>query len=106
MWGFFCFKLDTTNFMHYLYILYSKSLDKYYVGETSDITQRLNQHFSRFYKGSYTSQTDDWKKKLVIEFSTINQARKAEIFIKKMKSRKFIEQLIEDSIWLKEKFNN
>ena len=92
--------------MHYLYILYSKSLDKYYVGETSDITQRLNQHFSRFYKGSYTSQTDDQKKKLVIEFSTINQARKAEIFIKKMKSRKFIEQLIEDSIWLKEKFNN
>jgi putative endonuclease len=98
--------VGTTNFMHYLYILYSKSLDKYYVGETSDITQRLNQHFSGFYKGSYTSQTDDWEKKLVIEFSTINQARKAEIFIKKMKSRKFIEQLIEDSIWFKDKFNN
>jgi putative endonuclease len=91
--------------MHYLYILYSKSLDKYYVGETSDITLRLNQHFSGFYKGSYTSQTNDWEKKLVIEFSNINQARKAEIFIKKMKSRKFIERLIEDSIWLKEKFN-
>ena len=91
--------------MHYLYILYSKSLDKYYVGETSDITLRLNQHFSGFYRGSYTSQTADWEKKLVVEFSNISQARKAEFYIKKMKSRKFIERLIEDSIWLKEKFN-
>ena len=30
--------------MFYIYILYSESFDKYYVGYTSDITRRLEEH--------------------------------------------------------------
>ena len=91
--------------MHFLYILHSSNIDKYYVGETSDISIRFEQHLTKFYKGSYTSQTMDWELKLVIEFQNINQARKAEIFIKSMKSKKFIEALIIEHQWLFEKFN-
>jgi hypothetical protein len=47
----------------------------------------------------------DWELKLVIEFQNINQARKAEIFIKSMKSKKLIEALIIEHQWLFEKFN-
>jgi putative endonuclease len=97
MWGFFV--------MHYLYILYSPSKDRYYVGETIDMAIRLNQHLEGFYKGSYTSKTKDWELKLVIEFNTISQARKAEIFIKWMKSKKFVEGLLKDAVWFIEKFN-
>jgi putative endonuclease len=90
--------------MHYLYILYSSSIDKYYVGETADFEERLQQHNNGFYKGSYTKRASDWEKVLLLEFDTINQAKRAEIFVKKMNSRKFIERLFEDSDWLVEKF--
>ena len=36
----FCFSLNP-NPMHYVYILYSRSADKYYVGQTPDIETRL-----------------------------------------------------------------
>ena len=91
--------------MHYLYIIYSPLLDKYYVGETNDIQRRIPEHKTRTFKGSYTSQTTDWELKLSLLFENINQARKAEAFIKRMNSKKFIEKLILDSDWFLEKFN-
>jgi putative endonuclease len=90
--------------MHYLYIIYSYSANKYYVGETVDVSERLQQHKSGYYAGSYTKQAIDWELKLVLEFDNISQARKAEAFIKRMNSRKFTEKLIEDSAWLVKKF--
>jgi putative endonuclease len=47
--------------MHFVYIIYSKKIGKYYVGETSDIEQRLIQHNTGFYKGSFTKQSIDWE---------------------------------------------
>jgi putative endonuclease len=75
------------------YILYSPRLDKYYIGETEDIVERLNQHNSGFFKNSYTSKSSDW----VVFFSIVcinrKQARCVEGHIKSMKSRKYIENL-------------
>ena len=90
--------------MQFLYIIYSKTVDKYYTGESSDTDARLAQHNSGYFKNSYTKIAKDWELKLVIEFSTIEQARAAEGFIKKMNSCKFIERLLLDNNWLKEKF--
>jgi putative endonuclease len=89
--------------MHFLYIIYSQAIKKYYVGETSNISERIFQHNIGFYKGSYTKQANDWEIKLVLEFATIEQARSAEAFIKRMNSSKFIERLISDSTWFVEK---
>lgn len=34
--------------MHYVYILHSEKFDKYYVGQTSDVTARLYRHNSGY----------------------------------------------------------
>ena len=92
--------------MHYLYIIYSTSIDKFYVGESADLSARLIQHNQGFYKSAFTSQATDWVIKLYIEFKDITTARKAEHFIKRMNSRKFVERLIEENQWFKDKFEN
>jgi len=90
--------------MHQLYIIFSAALNKYYVGETSNFQDRLFQHNSGFYKNSYTSKASDWTLVLIIEFDNISQARKAELFVKKMNSRDFILRLIQDHQWLIDRF--
>ena len=92
--------------MHYLYILFSPKANNYYVGETNDMIRRMDQHISGFFKGSFTAKAKDWELKLCIEFDDICKARKAEVFLKRMKSRKFIEKLILDSEWFRIKFNS
>ena len=83
--------------MHYLYILYSDSVDKFYVGETFDINIRLSKHQDQYYKGAFTKIASDWKVVLLMECSNKDAAVYLENFIKKMKSRKFIEKIINDT---------
>jgi putative endonuclease len=92
--------------MHYVYILYSQKLNKYYVGETGDLQNRLIQHNTGFYKASYTTKANDWVVKTAIPFHSVSSAKKAENFIKKMNSRKFTEALILENNWLIQKFND
>ena len=83
---------------HILYILYSSSIDKFYIGETSNMEERLKLHLNKEFKQSYTAkQADDW-----IIFLTANcidrvHASKVETFVKSMKSKKFIYSLLEDT---------
>jgi len=44
--------------MFYIYIIYSKDVDKYYVGQTDNIEERLVFHNSGISK--YTSIANDW----------------------------------------------
>ena len=76
------------------YIIYSKSLDRYYIGYTSDIRERLILHNSGYFGGrSYTSRSSDWEIYLVIPCYTIEQAIFLETKIKRMKSRRYVENL-------------
>ncbi|WP_228237949.1 GIY-YIG nuclease family protein [Allomuricauda sp. M10] len=79
--------------MSSVYVIYSVKLDKYYIGESVDIPNRISQHNNRFFKNSFTSGSDDWEIFLVIECGSRELARKIESHIKKMKSRKYIEDL-------------
>ena len=80
--------------MNYIcYILYSKNLDRYYIGETENLNQRLIQHNSGFFKGCYTSKSSDWEVFHLIICETRQQVRYIENHLKKMKSRKYIENL-------------
>jgi len=77
----------------FVYILYSKSLDKYYVGHTGQtLVERLKKHLSE-HKG-FTSKTKDWQIIYSEKLSTKSEAYKREVLIKKRKSRKYIEELI------------
>jgi putative endonuclease len=76
-----------------VYILYSEILDKYYTGSCRDLETRLKQHKNKVFAGAFTSKADDWILFYSINFLDHNQGRKIENHIKKMKSKKFIENL-------------
>jgi putative endonuclease len=76
------------------YIIFSKSLNHYYIGYTSDFETRLQLHNDGFFGGkTYTHKAADWEIFMIIPCELINQAIYVESRIKKMKSRKYIENL-------------
>ena len=80
--------------MYYIYILYSEKSDKYYVGHTDDINQRLEGH-NTSERITYTSKHRPWKIMAVYECGNgRGEALKIERFIKRQKNRKLIEKLI------------
>ena len=77
---------------YFTYILYSESLDRYYVGSSQDLQERLRRHRSN-HKG-YTGKADDWAIAYFETFDEKADATARERTIKRWKSRKMIEQLI------------
>jgi putative endonuclease len=80
--------------MHYVYIIYSKDKDTFYIGETSDIENRIKWHNTAEFDNAYTKISDDWEVVYSIPCNNISQARKIEQHIKSMKSKKYIHSLI------------
>ena len=78
--------------MHFTYILYSDKKNKYYIGSTSNIDERLSKHNSD-HKG-YTGGFGDWKVVYQEIYETKSEANQRELQIKKWKSRKMIENLV------------
>lgn len=75
-----------------VYILYSKSADKYYVGYTSmSIDERLRRHLSN-HKG-FTGRIKDWELFYFEQFSEKSEAIKREKEIKSWKSKAKIQLL-------------
>jgi putative endonuclease len=78
-----------------VYILYSATEDIFYVGSTEKtISQRLTEHLEHIFPGSFTMRADDWEIYLKISCESIVQARAIELHIKRMKSRKYIQNLL------------
>ena len=88
--------------MHYLYIIYSENLCKYYVGETPNVETRLIQHNEHYFKTNFTKSANDWKVLLKYECENKKEALFLEKFIKKMKSKIFIEKIIVEPKILKD----
>lgn len=79
--------------MYHTYILYSKSIDRYYTGYTSvGVKQRLKRHNTEAVPS--TQFGTPWVIKYCKAFETKTEAIKWENVIKRQKSRDFIEQLI------------
>ena len=78
--------------MHLVYILYSITLDKYYIGYTSNLEERLYKHVHSS-KG-FTSRAKDWTIVHHEEYSTKSDALMREKQIKNWKNRSLIENLI------------
>ncbi|MFD2248276.1 GIY-YIG nuclease family protein [Pontibacter ruber] len=77
---------------HYIYILYSEKVDRYYVGSCQDITDRLGRHNAGYSKS--TKAGAPWQLKHIEEYDTNSKAITRETEIKRKKSRKYIEWLI------------
>lgn len=79
----------------YVYVLRMSS-GKYYVGSTKDIKRRLHEH----YAGQVRSTAPYLPLELlkVVNYPTYTQARSKELWLKKQKSRKSIENFLTEEI--------
>jgi len=78
---------------YYIYILYSKKLDKYYTGYCEDISTRLTKH--NFGSTPSTKPGIPWIMVYYEQYDTKTEAIKREREIKNKKSRKYIKYLID-----------
>ena len=79
--------------MSYTYILFSRTLDRFYIGSTRDeVSQRLHKHLSEH--DGFTSKAKDWEVVYTEEFIDYRAALARERTIKSWKSRRLIERLI------------
>ena len=85
---------------YYVYILYSDSIDKYYIGYTSNLENRLQFHNSKEYNKIWSKRGIPWEMCFSHEFDSKQEAIKAEKRIKNQKSRAFIVKLIDKEITL------
>ena len=79
---------------HFVYILYSATLDRYYVGESEDPDRRLREHLDHRYKGSATAKATDWEMRMAMSCADRSHARRLEQWIKSQKSRSVVERLL------------
>ena len=77
--------------MPYTYILFSTKLNKYYVGACIDLERRMYEH--NIGHSKFTSTGVPWELMYTEIFESLPEAKKRELAIKKMKSRKYIESL-------------
>ena len=86
---------------YYIYILYSASADKYYVGYTTDYFKRLEDHNNQEFFSTYTSKHRPWILVAVFLVGTDEStAMRMERFIKKQKNRRLIEKLVDPEFML------
>ena len=78
--------------MYFVYIIYSKKKDGFYIGYTANINSRITKHNS----GTTISTKSGipWKLIYSEQYVTKTEAIKREKAIKKKKSRNYIEYLI------------
>ena len=82
--------------MPYTYILYSITIDKFYIGSTKLTPQiRLNRHLQN-HKG-FTAKAKDWVIVYTEMFDNLVNARKREMQIKNWKNHQRIKTLVERS---------
>ena len=78
--------------MDCVYILHSKTLNRYYIGFTTDFETRLE--FNRNAAShKFTAKADDWNVFLIIDCQNKLQGLSIEKHIKNMKSKTYIENL-------------
>ena len=78
-----------------VYVLYSKSISKHYIGFTTESTDiRVERHNSDYYIDKFTQKGKPWLLIFSIECKDEGIARKIEAHIKGMKSTKYINNLI------------
>jgi putative endonuclease len=78
--------------MYYTYILYSASFNRYYVGHCEDLILRLDRHNNK--QVPSTKPYVPWIIVYSERYETRHEANTRELYIKRMKSRKYIEQLL------------
>jgi putative endonuclease len=81
-----------------VYILFSQKLNRYYIGCTSQLDKRMEQHCAHYFgTDSFTAKADDWQLKTSWTCRDEQHAKAVEKHIKQMKSKVYINNLIQYS---------
>ena len=75
-----------------MYALYSKKINRLYIGQTEDLDRRLREHHEGV--SFYTKRVDDWKLIHSEDFVTRSNALNREKQLKSYRGRKFLRSLI------------
>ena len=78
--------------MFTVYAIYSEKIDCIYIGQTSNLEQRLRSH-NEYAKG-FTARADDWIIIYSEEYSTRTEALKRERQLKTGSGRRFLRDLL------------
>ncbi len=81
---------------YYLYILKSKTADKYYTGISQNPERRLTYHNS--IERGFTSRYRPWAVEFTKEYENREQAHQAELKVKSWKSKEMVEKLVRGEI--------
>ncbi len=87
-------KLTVQMNKFFVYILISSKSNRFYIGHTGNLEERLIQHNSGKVKA--TRNKGPWSFVYLESFDTKIEANRRELEIKRKKSRKYIEYLIEN----------
>lgn len=82
--------------MFIVYVLFSKSHNKIYIGQTSDIIKRLSEHNNGL--SFYTKRYIPWELVYSEKYNTRAEAMKREKQLKSQKGREFIWNLINGGV--------
>ena len=80
---------------HFVYILYSQSRYRYYIGSCADVEQRLIRHNAGATLSTKSGRP--WKVVYTETYPTKTEALKREIHLKRLKSRVCLEDLIRNA---------
>jgi putative endonuclease len=81
--------------MFYVYTLYNKEFDKYYIGQTSDLEKRISRHNRGGVKS--TKPYRPWEIVYTEEYSTRSESMAREKELKSWKSKIKLAELVEAS---------
>ncbi len=82
--------------MYFVYILYSKCLNKFYTGKTSDINVRLVEHNNN--KVRSTKAGVPWQLVYYEAFLNSTDAGREELFLKTGKGRERVKYLLKNTV--------
>ncbi|PBQ33667.1 endonuclease [Sphingobacteriaceae bacterium] len=79
--------------MHFVYVIFSQNTNKFYIGETPDVLTRLAFHNDIGKNTNSTKSGIPWEIFWFLEVGDRSLARRIETHLKKMKSKKYLEDL-------------
>ena len=80
-----------------VYILQSRKNNRYYIGSTNSVIERLKYHNDGLVKS--TKNTRPFELKIFISCADITEAKKSEYKLKQYKRRDILEKVINDGIF-------
>ncbi|NTV41650.1 MAG: GIY-YIG nuclease family protein [Candidatus Moranbacteria bacterium] len=81
--------------MFFVYAIYNKKNNKFYIGQCEDLNVRLELHNNKTFKNSYTSRFDgSWEFIYTEHANSRNDALKREKQLKSFRGREFIKNHI------------